>query len=92
MVAIYKIQSKITIDKDYNCTYKSIDAILPRLINLLYAWDYDFEITAVDENKNLVIIQVYYEYEKRQDMCQLFTTCIKEFCEYFDVIATQGVL
>ena len=92
MVAIYEIQSKITMDKDYNCTYKSIDAVLPKLIDLLYAWDYDFEITAIDENKNLVIIQVYYEYDKRQDICQLFTTCTKQFCEHFNIIATQGVL
>ena len=92
MVAIYKIQSKIIMDKDYNCVYKSIDAILPKLIDLLYSWDYDFEITAIDDEKHTVIIQVYYEYDKRQDICQLFSVCTKEFSIHYNIVATQGVL
>ena len=92
MVATYTIQSKIIMDKDYNCTYKSIDAILPKIIDLLYSWDYDFEITAIDDEKHTVIIQVYYEYDKRQDICQLFSVCTKDFSKDYNIVATEGVL
>ena len=92
MVATYKIQSKITINKNYDCVYKSVDAILPKLINSLYAEDYDFEITAIDENKNTVIIQVYYEYDKRQELCQIFSVCANAWVKDYDIIVVQGVL
>lgn len=92
MVATYKIQSKIFMDNNYNCIYKSVDAILPTLIDLLYSWDYEFEITAIDGEKNTVIIQVYYEYDKKQDICQLFSKCAKDLSKHYNIVATQGVL
>ena len=92
MVAIYQIESKLHIDDKYNCTFKTVDAVLPGLMRMLYTEGYDFEIASINDVKSIAIIKVYYEYDKRQDICQLFSIGEKEMCQYFNMIAMKGVL
>ena len=91
MVAIYNIKSKIKCT-EFKRVYTTIDAILPKFIETMFAFDIDFEITSINEHRDHVIICVHSNEEDRQQICQFFTVAAKEYCREFDIITVDGVL
>lgn len=91
MVAIYNIKSKIKCT-EFKRVYTIIDAILPKIIEAMFAFDIDFEITSINEHRDNVIICVHYDEKDRQQICEFFTVAAKEYCKEFDIVTTNGVL
>ena len=91
MVAVYNIKSKIKCT-EFKRIYTTIDAILPRLIETMFAFDMDFEVTSINEHRDGAIISVHYNEEDRQKICEFFTVAAKDYCKEFDIITITGVL
>ena len=91
MVAVYNIKSKIKCT-EFKRVYTVVDAILPKLIETMFAFDIDFEVTAINEHRDSAIISVHYNEEDRRQICEFFAATAKQYCKEFDIIAIQGVL
>lgn len=91
MVAIYNIKSKIKCT-EFKRVYTIVDAILPRFIETMFAFDIDFEITSINEHRDNAIISVHYNEEDRQQICEFFTVAANQYCKEFDIITVKGVL
>jgi hypothetical protein len=91
MVAVYNIKSKIKYT-EFKRIYTIVDAVLPKLIETMFAFDIDFEVSSINEYQNSAIINVHYNEEDRQQICEFFTVMTKEYCKEFDIITITGVL
>ena len=92
MTAIYKIQSRIHKGQKHNYSYKSIDAVIPQIINAMREWLFDFEICSISENRDCLIMQIYYDDSNKKDVCSFMSVTTLHFSEHYDVIAVEGVL
>lgn len=91
MVAIYNIKSKVKCT-EFKRIYTTVDAILPKFIETMFAFDIDFEITSINEHRDDVIIHIHYDEKDRQQIYKFFMVMAKKYRQEFDIIAIEGAL